>query len=250
MTLKLFTGTILLITLFAMTCAEPASAQAAAEVSTGKRRLQVHVTGDSVVRAQPDTAILTVSVVTQNKSAQEAQAENASRSDAVIRAVKAAAGPGAEVKTGGYVLTPQRAYKENQPPTVTGYEARNSVIVTLGDLSRVGAVIDAATRAGANSMGNLTFTLREDRRTREQALTEATIEATEKARVIARSLGGGAVRVVEVREEGTSPRPVYVAEASDYASARVASSVPTPIEAGTLEIRAQVRLTAEVENRE
>ena len=101
------------------------------------------VTGDSIVQAQPDTAIVTVSVVTQSRNALGAQQDNANQSDAVVRALRTAAGTGAEVKTSGYSLQPIRVYKEGQPPLITGYEARNSVMVTMSDLSRVGAVIDA-----------------------------------------------------------------------------------------------------------
>ena len=78
------------------------------EVSVGKRPTRVAVSGEAIVAAQPDTAILLISVVTQSKNALDAQSENATRSDAVLRAVKAAAGAGAEVKTSGYMLTPQR----------------------------------------------------------------------------------------------------------------------------------------------
>ena len=161
---------------------------------------RVSVTGEAKVQAQPDTAIITIAVVTQNASASEAQAENASRSEAVIRAVRAAAGANAEVQTSGYSLQPQYAYKQNESPTITGYTARNSVIVTMSDLQRVGAVIDAATRAGANNIDNLAFTLRKDRPARDQALTDATREAISKAQLIAQALGGRVVRIVEVQE--------------------------------------------------
>jgi len=209
------------------------------------RRSHVLVIGNAIVQAQPDTAILVISVVTQRDRALEAQQENANRSDAVIRAVKAAAGPGAEVKTSGYVLTPQRVYKQNQPPTITGYEARNTVTATMSDLTKVGAVIDAAAQAGANNIDSVSFTLRKDRPAREQALSEATREAMGKARAIAQTLGGRVVRVVEVREEGTTPRPVY--QTRDYMEAKVSSAQTTPIEIGTLDIRSQVQLLVEIE---
>ena len=90
------------------------------------------VIGDSIVQAQPDTAIVTISVVTQGRRAIDAQQENAAKTDAVVRALKAAAGAGAEVKTSGYSLQPMRVYKEGQPPTISGFEARNSVTVTIG----------------------------------------------------------------------------------------------------------------------
>ena len=61
-----------------------------------RRVTRVMVAGDSIVQAQPDTAIITISVVTQSKRAIDAQQENAAKSDSVVRALKAAAGPGAE----------------------------------------------------------------------------------------------------------------------------------------------------------
>ncbi|MGH9971457.1 MAG: SIMPL domain-containing protein [Pyrinomonadaceae bacterium] len=209
-----------------------------------RRLTRVMVTGDSIVQAQPDTAIITVSVVTQNKRALDAQQENASKSDAVVRALKAAAGPGSEVKTSGYSLQPQRVYRENQPPTITGYEARNSVTVTLSDLTKVGAVIDATSQAGANDIAGISFTLRKDRPARDAALAQATQEAVSKARVVAQALGGRVVRIVEVQEEGLMrPMPVYEAKMDRIA----AQSMQTPIEVGTLDITSRVQLIAEVE---
>ncbi|HEX5709382.1 MAG TPA: SIMPL domain-containing protein, partial [Pyrinomonadaceae bacterium] len=90
-----------------------------------RQRTRVTVNGESIVQAQPDTAVITIAVVTQNVSASEAQAENASRTDAVVRALRAAAGAGAEVKTSGYSLQPQMEYRPNEPPKITSYLARN-----------------------------------------------------------------------------------------------------------------------------
>ena len=204
---------------------------------------KVSVTGDSIVQAQPDTAILTVSVVTQGRNALEAQQDNANRSDAVVKALKSAAGAGAEVKTSGYDLQPIRAYKEGQPPTITGYEARNSVTVTMSDLTRVGTVIDATAQAGSNDISGIAFTLRKDRPARDQALAEATREALSKAQVIATALGGRVVRIVEVQEEGVQPpRPIY-----QEFQMKTMSAAPTPIEVGTLDITSRVQLVAEIE---
>ncbi len=214
--------------------------------SGSKGPTRVLVTGDSIVQAQPDTAILTVSVVSQAKRALEAQQDNANKSDAVVRALKSAAGAGAEVKTSGYSLQPIRVYKEGQPPTITGYEARNSVTVTLADLTKVGPVIDATAQAGANDVSGISFTLRKDRPARDQALAEATREAVSKAQVIAQALGGRVMRIIEVQEEGTNrPRPVYEMDQMQYRTAGVAAQ--TPIEVGTLDITSRVQLIAEVE---
>ncbi len=213
--------------------------------SDTRRATRITVGGDSIVQAQPDTAILTISVVTQARRAIDAQQENATKTDAVIQALKAVAGTGAEIKTSGYSVQPQRVYRENQPPTITGYEARNTVTVTLSDLKKVGTVIDAASQAGSNDISGIAFTLREDRPARDRALQQATQEAMSKAEVIARALGRKVTRIVEVQEEGfiRPPQPVYQAEA--FMAKR--DSVATPIEVGSLDITSRVLLIAEVE---
>jgi len=210
-----------------------------------RRVTRVMIVGDSIVQAQPDTAILTISVVTQNRSAITAQQENAAKTDEVVRVLKTVAGAGSEIKTSGYSLQPQRVYKEGQPPTISGYEARNSVTVTLNDLSKVGSVIDAAAQAGSNDVAGIAFTLRQDRPARDRALGEATREAMSKAQVIAQALGGRVVRIVEVQEEDFRQRPpVPIYQTEGFMAAK---TMATPIEVGSLEISSRVQVIAEVE---
>jgi uncharacterized protein len=219
-------------------------AQETRTTDIAKRQTRITVGGDAIVQAQPDTAILTVAVVTQGKRAIDAQQENATKTEAVVRALKAAAGTGAEVKTSGYSLQPMRVYRENQPPTITGYEARNTVTLTTSELTKLGNVIDAVAQAGANDITGISFTLRQDRPARDRALQEATREAISKANVIATALGGRVVTISEVQEEGFQrpPQPVYQAEA--FMAKRDAS---TPIEIGSLDVTSRVQLVAIVE---
>jgi uncharacterized protein len=219
-------------------------AQETRTTDTAKRQTRITVGGDAIVQAQPDTAILMVAVVTQSKTAIDAQQQNATKTEAVVRALKAAAGTGAEVKTSGYSLQPMRVYRENQPPTITGYEARNTVTLTTSELAKLGNVIDAVGQAGANDITGISFTLRHDRPARDRALLEATQEAMSKARIIAQALGGRVVTIAEVLEEGFQrpPQPVYQAEA--LMAKRDAS---TPIEIGSLDVTSRVQLVAIVE---
>lgn len=216
------------------------------------RYTRILVTGDATVQAQPDTAIITVAVVTQNATALAAQQENATRTEQVVRALKAAAGggAGAEVKTSGYALQPQYTYQPNKPPTIKGYEAHNAVTVTLSDLTRVGATVDAASQAGANNIGNLSFTLRRDREAKTQALTEATRDAMAKAQAIVAAINGRMVRVAEVRESSVAPpvRPLY--NMAQLRAGVADSAAATPVEVGSLDIRSQVTLIVEVEARQ
>ena len=211
------------------------------------RTTKVTVAGEATTRVEPDSAVVTISVVTQSSQALTAQQENARKSEAVANSVKAIAGSNAEIKTSDYTLQPQYDPRDNSLPKIVGYDARNTVIVTISDLKNVGAIIDAASRAGANSIDGISFVLRQTSPARGQALADATQQAMNKARSIAEALGGHVLRVVEENESSTVGG---VAETSDSLSAdsNLKMRVRTPITSGLLSIRSNVQLIVEVES--
>ena len=168
-------------------------------------RTRLLVTGESDSKVPPDTAVVVLSVVTQSRSALDAQRQNARKSEAVINAVKTAAGANPEVETSDYSLVPQRDW-QGSIPRIVGYEARNSVSVTTQALDSVGALIDAATGAGANSVDSVNFILRESNNARGKALGDASRQAMQKAEAMAAAMNGRIVRVIEQREGGFPER--------------------------------------------
>jgi uncharacterized protein YggE len=211
---------------------------------------RITVVGDAQTKIAPDTAQITFSVVTQNTQALNAQQENAKKSEAVKTAVEAiAANMKPEIKTSDYNLSPQQDYSRDVPK-ISGYEVKNTVTVSISDLSQVGAVIDAATKAGANSVEGISFVLRENSPAQGDALALATRQAMTKAEAIAQSLNGKIVRVVESRE-GIAPD---VSTRDNYAMSNAMSMntaakpiYNTPVQAGSLNVRSQVVLIVEVE---
>jgi uncharacterized protein YggE len=212
------------------------------------RTTKVTVAGEATSRVEPDTAVLTVSVVTQSAQAMAAQQENARKSEAVSEAVKKAGGSNIEIKTSDYTLQPQYDYRDNRLPKIVGYNARNSVIVTMTDLKNVGAVIDVASNSGANSIDGISFVLRQTSPARGQALAEATQQAMNKASSIAQALGGRVMRVVEENEASTVSGEALNQYISDqYANVEI-SKKPTPIASGQLNIKSNVQLIVEIES--
>src|SRR5207253_4775738 len=119
-------------------------------------------------------------------------------------------------------------------------------LVTMGDLSRVGAVIDAASRAGANSVEAVSFILRDNSPARGQALAEASRQAMSKAQSIAQSMGGRVVRVVEEQEAGVvnampEARPISGAY-EDITANRMMLTKATPVQSGALNVTSRVQL--------
>ncbi len=219
--------------------------------SNASRLTRVAVAGETNMKAQPDAAVVVLSVITQGTQAFNAQQENARRTDAVIHALQASAGANPEIKTSDYSLRPQYDQRYNKLPKIIGYEARNSVMVTMGDLSKVGAVIDEASRAGANSVETVSFILRDNSPVRGQALAEASRQALSKAQSIAQSMGGHVVRVFDEQEAGANSqtpdeRRMESSNDSQLYLAREATR-QTPVQSGPLNVSSRVQLVVEIE---
>jgi hypothetical protein len=214
---------------------------------------RITVIGDAQAKIAPDTAVITFSVVTQNTQALIAQQENARKSEAVKTAVETlAADLKPEIKTSEYNLSPQQDYSGDRPK-ISGYEVRNTLSVSVKDLTQVGALIDAATKAGANSVEGIAFVLSENSPAQGDALSLATRRAMAKAEAIAQSLNGKIVRVVESLEGGA---PIIPERPDSYASSNSAMAanmtvakpiINTPVQAGSLNVHSQIVLVVEVE---
>jgi len=204
----------------------------------------IRVTGDAKVTARPDRVQIDIGVTTRAAQSQEAASQNARQVDAVLAAVHKAT-PAAVLKTISYSLNPTYQYHSNgEEPTITGYSAVNVVQVTLDDLAKIGTVIDSATLAGANHVQGIQFTLRDQDAVRAEALRQAATRARAEADMLAAALGLKVVRVLSVEEN--SPRVVPVRAYMGAPRAVMTTATATPVEAGTLDVTADVMLTVEV----
>lgn len=204
----------------------------------------IRVTGDARVTAKPDRVQIDVGVTTRAPQSQDAAAQNARQVDAVLAAVRKVAGPNAVLKTISYSLNPNYQFHPNGgEPTLQGFTALNVVQVTLDELGKIGAVIDAATQSGANHVQGIQFTLRDQDAVRAEALREAALRARAEADVLAAALGLKVLRVLTVEEQSPRVVPVRV-----YGGARAmaTAAAATPVEAGTLDVTADVTLSVEV----
>jgi uncharacterized protein YggE len=205
----------------------------------------VTVRGEGVVTAEPDLAEIEVGVVTDARTAPQAGKDNAAKLAKVIAEVKKLLGPGDEVKTIGYSLSPNYRYpKEGGKPEITGYTATNIVRVRTGALQGVGSLIDAATQSGANRIQRLAFTLKDEDAAKREALRSAAAKAKAKAEDMARALGLKIARVLSVNEGEQAFHPVIREMRAGGIMAQEAA--PTPVESGTIQVRASVTLTAEL----
>jgi len=206
----------------------------------------IRVTGTSTVTANPDRARVDVGVVTQAPQSQAAVSQNARTFNDVMSSLRKTFGPNADVKSLSYSLNPDFQYHvSGGQPTISGYTATNVVRVTVDDLSKIGDVIDVATKAGANRVPSIQFALRDEESVRTQALREAAVKARAQAEALANALGLKVNRILTVDEGG----PVVVPTRDVMFARAEVSSAATAIQPGSIEVNANVTLTVEVSAR-
>jgi len=236
---NLLTGTLLT---FAF-CALHADGALAQDCEETTLIPSVRVTGEATIVAAPDQAQIDFGVTTQAQTSHAAATENAQRAGAVLAALGRALGSKADIKTISYSLNPDYRYpRDGGRPTIAGYTANNIVQVKTDKLEEVGQVIDTAMAAGANTIHRLQFSLKNKDTVVAQALRQAAMEAKSKAEALASALGLKILRVLSVSEQG----PIAVPIMERMIARAESAAAQTPIEPGTIEVRATVALTAEV----
>ena len=70
-----------------------------------------------------DCVVIGAGVVTQAATAADAMAENARRAAATAAAIRKAGVADRDIQSTAISLSPQYRYADNQPPTITGYQA-------------------------------------------------------------------------------------------------------------------------------
>lgn len=191
--------------------------------------LLVH--GHAEIKAMPDIAYVTVGITSQSKEAAWATRDDAERSQAVVAALKGAGIADKDIQTESYILQPQYDYSGHNGPTVTGYQATNSIRVTVRSLAKVGPVIDTAIKAGANNINGVTFDLSDRRHVEGETLVAAIANARSKADLMAGAAGVSLGNLLRISEDNAPiVEPVAFGGMVMAANASVAATPVSPQE--------------------
>lgn len=206
------TGTAVLA--MALLAAVPATAQQAAptvEPLVPAAGTVLEVSAEGRTTRVPDLATIRAGVVSQAPTAAAALSDNAQRMARVIAALKRAGVAERDVATSTVGLAPQYRYADNQPPTITGYQATNSVAIRFRDVARAGTILDALVAQGANQIDGPNLSIDKPDAALDEARTDAVKRARAKADVYAAAAGLRVVRMVSISEAGQDaggPEPV------------------------------------------
>lgn len=210
--------------------------------SAGQARSKPHVlrvTGEGKIAVQPNQAIVTLGVSTENQELQKAQATNTRSIINIKNALNNIGIPDQQIRTSDFSIFPQYDFVDGKQ-IFRGYKVEHVLGITVKQIEMTGLVVDTAVNSGANLVRGINFEVEHQSQYYQQALAQAVADAYKKAETIAASLRVQLVGTPLSVTEGTFDfeRPVPFQPA-----AFVKSEASTPIQPGTLDIIS--RITAE-----
>jgi uncharacterized protein YggE len=205
------------------------------------------VTGEGVVRARPDMAVITLGMVSQAESARDALAQNTAAMTEIIDALRGRGIASRDLQTSNFSVSPVYSqppldHDPNRPyePEIIGYSVHNDLTVRIRDLETVGALLDEIVTLGANSVSGPIFTVADPADIEDQARRAAMRDAIRRGELYAEAAEvalGPIARIEESFAQIPPPQP--------YAAMRqeMAADSAVPIEGGELEFTAQVSVS-------
>ena len=202
-------------------------------------RRSITTTGNGVVIAQNNRAVMYLAVETISPDAKQAAQDNANIMTKVKHAVIGAGAAPDKIETDNYTMYPVYEYDKGK--------VNNRMKVVVEDLTKAGTVMDAAISAGANRIENIMFTVRNPGKYKDDALREAAQDARRKADIIAASLGKTVTNIISVTDNSVrvSPRN-YMMNARMAGGNDMAESAATPMEGGDAKVESSVTVVFEI----
>lgn len=205
----------------------------------------ITVSDSAEVFAKPDLGLINFSVFNEARTVDLALNENAKKMNAVIEAVKESGVEDKDLKITVFNIYPRYNYlPETGRRVFAGYEVRQTLNLKIRNLEKISQIIEGATNAGANEVGNLTFTIDNQDELKKQARGEAIEKAKKKAQELARQLGVQLVRISGFYEGGQNFYPESYA--TDRAIGLGGSESIPQIETGENKIEVSVSITYEI----
>lgn len=202
------------------------------------------VSGEGKALVKPDIALVTAGVSATGQTVSQAQQQIITASGKIVSAVKDLGIDSKDIKTINYSINPTYDFRSGTQKII-GYSAATTLQVKVRTLDKTSSVIDAATAAGANQVGGVTFDVDDPAKGQNEARKMAVLEAKKKAQQAAETAGFTLGRIINYQEEfGGTPRPPVALMNADRGSAK--NNTESTIEPGSSEITSTVTLSYEL----
>ncbi|CAG36543.1 SIMPL domain-containing protein [Desulfotalea psychrophila] len=193
------------------------------------------VAGGSEVKAVPDTLSMSLQIIEVGRDAEQARAEVEKRARKLIETAKGLGIKAGDINSAALSVTPKYNWKNNQQ-IYTGTEVSRSVALTLRDLSKYDALIQAVLKSNVVRINSTQLSSSKDKEIQAEALQKAVADAKIQAQLL---VAGLPQQVGDVYAINATSRPMQAAPAMYRMAAQVNDSAFEP---GTLSYSKSVQV--------
>jgi uncharacterized protein YggE len=211
--------------------------------TTGSYPREISVEGEGKAYITPDVAKITLGVNTQADTSDQTFLENTKKMNAIMAALEEFKIASEDIKTVGYYLNPRYEWTEDRGSFQNGYTLDQTIEIKMRDFTKVGEVVAAVTKSGANMISGIQFTVEDPSKAKEEARAIAIEKARENAVKIAEQAGFRLGRVLNYYEWQDG---IYdYAKGMSYASEGMGGGgeIAPSIEPGQQEVMLKVNLS-------
>lgn len=199
--------------------------------------------GTGIVHVTPDMATVSLGVQTQDPDVSAAVAENNAAAQAITDAAGLVGVAPADIQSTYFSVWSQPMYDEFGNPTeAVTYTVDHTLTIRLRDTSKLGDLLQAAIRAGANTVQGVTFGLQDPVPAQDQARELAMQDGKARAAMLASTTGVSLGKLKSASTSLIAPQPVFA-----YYGEGMGGGGGVPTAAGTQTVQVQVYLIYEIQ---
>ena len=214
------------------------------QVNLNQQQEGIWVAGKGEINVVPDIATLRLGIQSQKATIAEAQAEATETMNKVMAALKDSGVDEKDIQTQYFSIRQRTRWdREKEEEIIIGYQVTNMVTAKIRDIDKVGAIIDAAAKAGGDlaRVEGLSFSVEDPSTYYKELRGKAMADAEAKAEQLAELAGVTLGKATYISEGIQVPIPRWV----DYMKGGMAPApeeAPTPISPGETKLSLTIQV--------
>jgi len=217
-------------------------------VQLSSQQTGIWVTGTGKVTVTPDIATLSLGVIAEAETVDEAQSQAIEAMSKVMQALEDNGIDDKDIQTQYYNIrqvTEWDRIKEEEK--VVGYQVTNTVTAKIREVDETGTIIDEVAKAGGDltRINNISFSVDDPSVYYEEGREKAMADAKARAENLAKLGGVRLGKPIYISESVATPYPIY-RNAAGEAGIPMPAPAPTPISPGEQEVTINVQIVYEI----
>ncbi len=209
-------------------------------------RRMVTVEGEAEAFVPPDRASVELGVETEGRDAEDVKSDNDKVMRKLIAELKKVGIDPLDMQTSMVSLQPIYNWKPDGAREFVKFQMRNTLHVTIKDLTKLDAVMDVSIDVGGNIMQNINFSLSTSKNVRDDLRVQAARDAKRKAEALATAVGSRAGKPLTIIANEYNQQPRMMREMMMSKDANQDGGGPS-VATGQLHMRVTVNATFELE---